>query len=162
MRCWFWRQERFAGAQLDGQVAQREMTTVPRRCYLQRSLENPTRRSIDTRFPNASLGESCMVAFEFAEPALLDSDLKMIRAQVRRYVDERIAPNGEAWEAAGEIPREIFRELGGYGLLAMRHPVEYGGGGLGAMSSVVLAEELSRSSFGGVASALTVHSDMSI
>jgi len=103
-----------------------------------------------------------MVSFEFAEPAVLDDDLKMIRAQIRRYVDERIAPHGEAWEAAGEIPREIFRELGGYGLLAMRHPVEYGGGGLGAMSSVVLAEELSRSSFGGVASALTVHSDMSI
>ncbi len=103
-----------------------------------------------------------MATFEFAEPALLDDDLKMIRTQIRRYVEERIAPNGEAWEQAGEIPREIFRELGGLGLLGMRHPVEYGGGGLGAMSSVVFAEELSRSSFGGVASSLTVHSDMSI
>ena len=57
---------------------------------------------------------------------------------------------------------QVFRELGSLGLLGMRHPLEYGGGGLGAMSSVVLAEELSRSSFGGVASSLTVHSDMSI
>jgi acyl-CoA dehydrogenase len=48
------------------------------------------------------------------------------------------------------------------GFLGMRHPVEYGGGGLGAMASVVLGEELARSSFGGVAAALTVHSDMSI
>ena len=100
--------------------------------------------------------------FEFAESALLDDDLNMVRTQVRRYVKERIAPNGETWEAAGEIPRAIFRELGSLGLLGMRHPLEYGGGGLGAMSSVVLAEELSRSSFGGVASSLTVHSDMSI
>lgn len=100
--------------------------------------------------------------FEFAEPALLDDDLSMVRTQVRRFVEERIAPNGEAWEVAGEMPREIFRDLGSLGLLGMRHPVEYGGGGLGAMFSVALAEELSRSSFGGVASSLTVHSDMSI
>lgn len=100
--------------------------------------------------------------FEFAEPALLDDDLSMVRTQVRRFVEERIAPNGEAWEVAGEMPREIFRDLGSLGLLGMRHPLEYGGGGLGAMFSVVLAEELSRSSFGGVASSLTVHSDMSI
>jgi acyl-CoA dehydrogenase len=44
----------------------------------------------------------------------------------------------------------------------MRHPVEYGGGGLGPLASVVLGEELARSGYGGVASALTVHSDMSI
>ena len=100
--------------------------------------------------------------FEFAEPALRDEALLMIRAQIRRYVDERIAPNGDAWEAAGEFPREVFRELGALGLLGMRHPVEYGGGGLGALSSVILAEELARSSYGGVASSLTVHTDMSI
>lgn len=44
----------------------------------------------------------------------------------------------------------------------MRHPAEFGGGGMGAMSSVVLGEELARSSYGGVAAAVTVHSDMSI
>ena len=100
--------------------------------------------------------------FEFAEPATLDESLTLVRSQIRRYVEERIAPEAEAWEQSGEIPREVFRELGRLGLLGMRHPVEYGGGGLGALSSVILAEELSRSSFGGVASALTVHSDMSI
>ncbi len=100
--------------------------------------------------------------FEFAEPAQRDESLALVRAQIRRYVEARIAPQAEAWEQAGEIPREVFRELGGLGLLGMRHPVEYGGGGLGPLSSVILAEELSRSSFGGVASALTVHSDMSI
>jgi acyl-CoA dehydrogenase len=100
--------------------------------------------------------------FDFAEPATLDGDLALVRSQLRRYVEERIVPGAEAWEQSGEIPREVFRELGGLGLLGMRHPVEYGGGGLGALSSVILAEELSRSSFGGVASSLTVHSDMSI
>jgi len=103
-----------------------------------------------------------MHRFEFQEPAIIGEELRMVREQVRRYVDEVIVPNGEAWEAAGEIPRSVFRELGAMGFLGMRHPVEYGGGGLGPLASVVLGEELARSSFGGVASALTVHSDMSV
>lgn len=103
-----------------------------------------------------------MTPFEFQEPAVLDEDLLQVRAQIRRVVQDRIIPNGDAWEAAGEIPRELFRELGSLGFLGMRHPVEYGGGGLGSFASVVLGEELARSGYGGVASALTVHSDMSV
>jgi acyl-CoA dehydrogenase len=103
-----------------------------------------------------------MTEFEFREPEVLGEDLRMVRDQVRRFVNEEILPHGEAWEASGEIPRKLFRDLGALGFLGMRHPVEYGGGGMGAMASVVLGEELSRSTFGGVASALTVHSDMSV
>jgi acyl-CoA dehydrogenase len=103
-----------------------------------------------------------MQNFEFKEPNLLTEEQRMIREQVRRYVEEVIVPQGEAWEAKGEIPRKVFRDLGQLGFLGMRHPVEYGGGGLGAMASVILGEELARSTFGGVASALTVHSDMSV
>jgi acyl-CoA dehydrogenase len=100
--------------------------------------------------------------FEFQEPDLLDDDHRMIRSQVRRYVEEVIMPQAQAWEDAGEIPRQAFRDFGALGFLGMRHPVEYGGGGLGPMASVILGEELSRSTYGGVASAFTVHSDMSI
>jgi len=103
-----------------------------------------------------------MVLPYFSEPDIVDEDLRTVREQLRRYVDEVIVPNGDAWELSGEIPRHVFRDLGGMGFLGMRHPVEYGGGGLGALSSVVLGEELARSTFGGVASALTVHSDMSL
>jgi len=103
-----------------------------------------------------------LIEFEFNEPDVLGEELRMVREQVRRYVNEVIIPQGEAWEASGEIPRSVFRDLGAMGFMGMRHPEEYGGGGLGALASVVLGEELSRSTFGGVASALTVHSDMSI
>jgi acyl-CoA dehydrogenase len=103
-----------------------------------------------------------MTDFEFSEPDLLDEDLRMIRTQIRRYVDEVIVPQADEWERAGEIPRQAFRDFGSLGFLGMRHPVEYGGGGLGAMASVVLGEELARSTYGGVAAAFTVHSDMSI
>ena len=103
-----------------------------------------------------------MAEFEFSEPNVLNDELRMIRAQIRRLVNELIVPHGDAWEASGEIPRQLFRDFGALGFLGMRHPVEYGGGGLGALASVVLGEELSRSSYGGVASAFTVHTDMSI
>ncbi|ODT33146.1 MAG: acyl-CoA dehydrogenase [Hydrogenophaga sp. SCN 70-13] len=103
-----------------------------------------------------------MTEFEFLEPDFLDEDLRMVRDQVRRFSKERIVPFADGWEASGEIPISLFRELGELGFLGMRHPVEYGGGGLGPLASVVLGEELARSGYGGVASALTVHSDMSI
>ena len=103
-----------------------------------------------------------MTEFEFNEPDIIDEDLRMVRAQVRRYVDEVIVPQADAWEQAGEIPREAFRDFGRLGFLGMRHPLEYGGGGLGALASVVLGEELARSTYGGVAAAFTVHSDMSV
>jgi acyl-CoA dehydrogenase len=105
---------------------------------------------------------SHMTDFEFLEPDLLSDELRMVRGQVRRFVKERIVPYADAWEEKGEIPRELFRDFGELGFLGMRHPVEYGGGGMGALASVVLGEELARSGYGGVASALTVHSDMSV
>ena len=103
-----------------------------------------------------------MSEFFFQEPDVLSEDLRMLRGQVRRFVDTHIIPKADAWEASGEIPRALFREMGKLGFLGMRHPEEYGGGGLGPMCSVIFAEELSRSGFGGVASSVTVHSDMSI
>ena len=103
-----------------------------------------------------------MAAFEFNEPDVLDADLRLVRAQLRRYVEERIVPRADTWEATGEIPRQEFRDFGALGFLGMRHPTEYGGGGLGPMASVILAEELARGGYGGVTAAFTVHSDMSI
>lgn len=103
-----------------------------------------------------------MIEFDFEEPNTLSEDLRMIRSQLRRLVREVIVPRADEWEQNGEISRDLFRELGRLGFLGMRHPVEYGGGGLGAMASVILGEELARCSYGGVAAAITVHSDMSI
>ncbi|RDK05854.1 acyl-CoA dehydrogenase family protein [Cupriavidus lacunae] len=103
-----------------------------------------------------------MSLFELNEPSILSDEHRLIRDQVRRLVDERILPYADEWEVSGTIPRQLFRDFGALGFLGMRHPVEYGGGGLGAMASVIFGEELGRSGYGGVASALTVHSDMSI
>jgi acyl-CoA dehydrogenase len=103
-----------------------------------------------------------MYEFDFNESDILSEEMRMLRAQIRRFVNEVIMPQADAWEESGNISRELFLELGKLGWLGMRHPEEYGGSGLGAMASVILGEELARCTYGGVAAAITVHSDMSI
>jgi len=85
---------------------------------------------------------------------------EMLREQVRRFVNEVVRPQGETWEAAGRIPREVLQQMGELGLLGMRHPESYGGTDNDALSSVILAEELGRSSFGGFSATVLVHTDM--
>jgi acyl-CoA dehydrogenase len=83
-----------------------------------------------------------------------------LRRQLRRFVDERIKPLAPAWEEQGFVPRDILREMGELGFLGIRYPSEYGGSELDTLGSVVLAEELGRSTFGGVAITVLVHTDM--
>lgn len=103
-----------------------------------------------------------MIEFDFNEPNTVPEEMRMLRYQVRRFVNDVIMPQADEWETSGHISRDLFLQLGKLGWLGMRHPEEYGGGGLGAMASVILGEELSRCTYGGVATAVTVHSDMSI
>src|SRR5262245_61721404 len=99
--------------------------------------------------------------FHFADPPNLSEELKMLREQVCRFVEREVVPHGEAWEGDGKIPREIFRRMGALGFLGMRHETEYGGTDMGPLASMVFAEELGRSTFGGFTSSTLVHSDMS-
>ncbi|NNM73737.1 acyl-CoA dehydrogenase family protein [Enterovirga aerilata] len=87
-------------------------------------------------------------------------DLELIRAQLRRFIETEVKPKGEAWEEAGMVPREVLRQMGALGVLGMRYDEEYGGAGLDVMSSVMLAEEVGRSTFGGFSATVLVHTDM--
>jgi len=85
---------------------------------------------------------------------------EMLRQTVRRFVDEQVLPHGDAWEEAGQVPRAVLREMGGLGLLGIRFDAEYGGSELDTLSTVVYAEELGRSTYGGFAITALVHTDM--
>ena len=85
---------------------------------------------------------------------------EMLRDTLRRFIAERVLPHGDKWEKEGCVPREILRELGSLGLLGMRYPAEYGGAGLDTLANIVLAEELGRSTYGGFAITVLVHTDM--
>jgi acyl-CoA dehydrogenase len=86
--------------------------------------------------------------------------LRLLRESVRRYVEKEVAPKAAAWEAQGFVPREVLREMGRLGFLGLRYAEEYGGGALDARATALLAEELGRSTYGGFAITVLVHTDM--
>lgn len=90
----------------------------------------------------------------------VDDDLSAIRGQVREYVEREIVPNIETWESEGAVPRAKLDEMGELGFFGLRIPEEYGGIGLGHVASVAFAEELGRSTSGGFAITVLVHTDL--
>lgn len=85
---------------------------------------------------------------------------ELFRRAVRRFVREQVEPVADAWEEAGQVPRELLRHMGELGFLGIRYPVEHGGSGMDTLATAVLAEELGRSSYGGFAVTVLVHTDM--
>ena len=85
---------------------------------------------------------------------------ELLRQQIRRFIANEVAPNGEGWEQEGMVPRSVLRQMGGLGLLGIRYPQKYGGSELDTLATIVLAEELGRSTFGGFAITVLVHTDM--
>ncbi|MFO1413690.1 MAG: acyl-CoA dehydrogenase family protein [Burkholderiales bacterium] len=97
-----------------------------------------------------------------AAPAspFLAPEHEMLRDSLRRFLARRVLPHADAWEEAGMVPREVLREMGAQGWLGMRYEEEYGGSALDTLSTAVLAEELGRSTYGGFAITVLVHTDM--
>lgn len=91
---------------------------------------------------------------------LLGAEHEQLRDTVRRFVAERVAPTAPEWETQGFVPREVLRQMGSLGLLGIRIDPRYGGSGLDTLYTAVLAEELGRSTFGGFAITVLVHTDM--
>ncbi|WP_184859300.1 acyl-CoA dehydrogenase family protein [Acidovorax soli] len=61
----------------------------------------------------------------------MDDDLRADRAAltdtVTRFARTEIAPHVDAWDAAGEFPRALYRRAGELGLLGLGYPEQYGG-----------------------------------
>jgi acyl-CoA dehydrogenase len=90
----------------------------------------------------------------------LSEEHELLRTQLRRFVQTEVKPHAEAWEQQGFVPREVLRRMGELGFLGIRYPAEYGGSEMDVFGSVILAEELGRSTFGGFAITVLVHTDM--
>ena len=84
----------------------------------------------------------------------------LLREQIRRFIDHEVVPAGNDWEEAGMVPRDVLRRMGELGFFGIRYAEKYGGINDNALGSVILAEEVGRSSFGGFAATVLVHTDM--
>ena len=89
-----------------------------------------------------------------------DDTHRIFREQLRRFIDAQVLPYGDSWEIQGEVPRQVLWEMGELGFLGIRYPVNYGGAEMNTLGTVILAEELGRSTFGGFAVTVLVHTDM--
>ena len=76
----------------------------------------------------------------------LPEELDALRASTRRLCESELSPRAAEIDRANEFPADMWKKLGGLGLLGMTVPDEYGGTGLGYLAHVVAMEEVSRAS----------------
>ncbi|MBT4686613.1 MAG: acyl-CoA dehydrogenase [Rhodospirillaceae bacterium] len=88
---------------------------------------------------------------------IYDEDSQFLREQIRRFCDHEIEPHGEAWEAAGRFPKELYEKAGEAGLLGLGFPEEYGGTGGDILYYCLVREEIAYTGFAGVRVGLFAH-----
>jgi acyl-CoA dehydrogenase len=81
----------------------------------------------------------------------------ILRQTTARFVEREIRPYVEDWEEAGELPQELFRKAADVGLLSVCYPEEWSGFAADIFHEVVVTEELTRSTSGGIAAGLMSH-----
>src|SRR6187549_2569375 len=91
----------------------------------------------------------------------LGEELDEVRAQVRRFARERIAPRAEEIDRSNEFPRDLWPELGAAGLLGVTVPDRWGGADLGYLAHIIAMEEISRAS-GSVGLSYGAHSNLCV
>ena len=84
-----------------------------------------------------------------------------IQKTLKRFIDEKINPHVDEWEAAEIFPaHEVFKGLGQLGLLGLTKPEQFGGAGLDYSYAMAMAETLGHIHCGGVPMAIGVQTDM--
>ena len=87
--------------------------------------------------------------------------IDMLRATVRAFAANEIAPRAEAIDHDNLFPGDLWSKLGSLGLLGITAEEEYGGIGLGYLAHIVAMEELSRAS-ASVALSYGAHSNLCV
>ena len=91
-------------------------------------------------------------------PPISAREMDVVNA-ARAFARDVIEPSAAAWEAAGGVPREAFREAATHGLCRLTIPESMDGHGLGAPAMALVVEALATACMAS-AFALTVHNNL--
>ena len=72
----------------------------------------------------------------------LSQEQVLFKDTVRRFTEEELAPYAEASDLASEFSFEAWRKLGGFGLLGLHYPAEYGGQEADVLTAVLAGEAM--------------------
>ncbi|MCW2496320.1 acyl-CoA dehydrogenase family protein [Jatrophihabitans sp.] len=76
---------------------------------------------------------------------VFEPEHEAFRAVVRSFLEERVLPRHDQWEADGVVDRSVFIEAGERGVVGFNIPEEYGGGGASDFRfNAVVVEEMAR------------------
>ncbi|MXP23349.1 acyl-CoA dehydrogenase [Gordonia sp. HNM0687] len=90
-----------------------------------------------------------------------DADHEAFREVVRGFVTRDVEPNLDIWEENRETGREVWKSAGALGILGLRFPEEYGGGGCADYRfRCVVQEELARVGAAALASGFSINEDI--
>ena len=93
-----------------------------------------------------------------SDATITREDLQMLAETAERFAKTEIAPHLEAWEKAGELPRDLHRRAAELGLLGLGYPEALGGTPAPWSLRNVLAATLARhGASGGLMASLFSH-----
>lgn len=85
-------------------------------------------------------------------------DHREFRQRLRRFLEKEVTPHADEWEKAGIVPKTAWEKMGQAGFLCTEVSADYGGLGGDFLYSVMVTEEISRTSQNGLVAPL--HSDI--
>jgi alkylation response protein AidB-like acyl-CoA dehydrogenase len=80
------------------------------------------------------------VGFDF----LMSENQKMVAQMVKDFAEKNIRPHVMEWDEEQVFPIELFKKLGGLGLMGVFVPEEYGGSGFGYFEYVTTIVEIAK------------------
>lgn len=87
----------------------------------------------------------------------LTPEQEAIQRMAREFAEKEIVPAAAQYDRSGEYPREIVKKAFKAGLVYGPVPEKYGGGGIGALDQLLIAEELS-AGCAGISSCIAINS----
>src|SRR5260221_165424 len=73
---------------------------------------------------------------------LLQEEHHQVRATVRKFADEVVAPGARELDENEEFPTAIVKQMGELGFMGLPYPEQYGGAGLDMLAYAIAVEEI--------------------